>query len=67
MMVVPKFEEPGLTRFLEDMAKEVQLFRTETMNTVRANHSLLLMSPSKKVYEIKVDDAGVLSATLVMG
>jgi hypothetical protein len=67
MMKIPNFKEPQLTRFLTDMSKEVQTFRIDTMSKTEANHSLLLLSPSRKVYEIKVDDAGVLSATLVMG
>lgn len=66
MMKVPVFKEPGLTRFLTDMSKEVQLFRIETMSRTQANHSLLLMSPNRIVYEIKVDDAGVLTATKIM-
>jgi hypothetical protein len=67
MMKVPTFQEPGLSRFLEDMSKEVQQFRIDTVAANKANHSLLLISPSKKVYEIKVDDAGAISATLVRG
>lgn len=66
MMKVPVFKEPGLTRFLTDMSKEVQLFRIETMSRTQANNSLLLISPSNKIFEVKVDDAGVLTATKIM-
>lgn len=67
MRSVPKFKEPELTRFLEDLLKEVTIRDKDKLYASKANHSVLLLSPSLKTYEIKIDDAGVLSATLVQG
>jgi hypothetical protein len=64
---VPPFEEPGLTDFLVRVFEERDRSRTKYLNADTGNYSLLLQSPSKKVYEIKVDDAGAISAVLVSG
>jgi len=64
---VPPFKEPGLSTFLTDMVKERDRLLATRLSSLTANKSLLLFSPSEKVYEIKVDDAGVITATLVAG
>lgn len=62
---VPVFRDPAvtdfLTRYIESKDREYKM----VMSRVSANDSLLLFSPSRKVYEVRVDDAGVISATLV--
>lgn len=67
MRGVPKFKEPELTRFLEDLLKEVTVRDKDKLYASTANHSVLLLSPGKKTYEITVSDAGALSVTLVQG
>jgi hypothetical protein len=67
MAKVPTFIEPGLTRYLTDMLLERDRLLAGKLSTIAANKSVLLYSPSEKVYEVKVDDAGVISATLVAG
>lgn len=67
MRGVPDFKEPGLKRFLEDLLNEVTTRDKNKLTALTANHSVLLLSPGKKTYEIKVDDAGVISTTLVQG
>jgi hypothetical protein len=66
-MKVPAFREPGLTRFLTDMIQERELGDDGKLDKGKANHSILLQSSGGKVYEITVDDAGVLMAVLVAG
>jgi len=62
---VPKFEEEGLTDFLIRVIEERDRLDSQRLSKITANHSLLLQSPNGKVFEIKVDDAGVISATQV--
>ena len=64
---VPEFKEPGLTDFLVRVLEERDRVRKDLLSSHTANNSVLLQSPGKKVYEVKVDDAGVISATLVAG
>jgi hypothetical protein len=66
-MRVPIFQEPGLTQFLVDLIAERDRFALDRLSRITANHSVLLQSPGGKVYEVKVNDAGVISATLVAG
>jgi hypothetical protein len=66
-MKVPQFKEPGLTDFLTKSQTESSRVQNGFMTKATANNSVLLYSPSMKVYEVKVSDAGVLSATLVAG
>jgi hypothetical protein len=64
---VPEFKEPGLTDFLVRVEAERNREMSNLLSAVSGNRSVLLLSPSKKVYEVKVSDAGVISATLVAG
>ena len=66
-MRIPEFREPGLSQFLSDQDRDIQRFKLATMSAVTANRALLLYSPSKMVFEITVDDAGVLHAVKVSG
>lgn len=67
MIKVPEFKEPGLTDFLVRVEAERNREMSNLLSAVSGNRSVLLLSPSKKVYEVKVSDAGVISATLVAG
>jgi hypothetical protein len=67
MIRVPEFQEPGLTKFLSQMASDREDKLDQKLSKQTANHSLLLQSSGGKVYEIKVDDAGIITATLVAG
>lgn len=64
-MKTPVFREPGLTDYLTRAFEEQDRNRSETLSKVTANHSLLLQSPSNKIYEVTVSDAGALVITLV--
>jgi hypothetical protein len=65
MARIPEFKEPGLTRFLIDMNDRSEEDRANKLSKITANHSLLLQSPSGKVYEITISDAGALVYTLI--
>jgi hypothetical protein len=67
MRGVPKFQEPELTRFLEDLLKEVTIRDKDRLSANTGNHSLLLISPGLKVFEVTVNDAGTLAVTKVSG
>jgi hypothetical protein len=67
MLRVPDFKEPGLTDFLTRVLEERDRVTSSLMSRQSANNSVLLYSPSMKVYELKVNDAGAVSATLVSG
>jgi len=66
-MRIPKFEDPEVTQFMVEFLRDQERVNRGKLNAEAANRSVLLYSPSKKVYEIKVDDAGVITATKVAG
>jgi hypothetical protein len=66
-MKVPNFKEPEVTKFLEQFQLDLDRKRANLLNANTANKSILLYSPSKKVFEITVSDAGVITATKVQG
>jgi hypothetical protein len=66
-MKVPNFKEPEVTKFLEQFQLDLERKRANLLTANSANQSLLLFSPSKKVFEITVTDAGVITATKVQG
>jgi hypothetical protein len=66
-MKVPNFKEPEVTKFLEQWQLELERKMANLLNSNSANQSVLLYSPSKKVFEIKVSDTGVITATKVQG
>lgn len=67
MMKVPVFKDPEVTKFLVEFLREQDREAKSIMSNVTANKSLLLYSPSLKVFEIKVSDAGAITATKVSG
>jgi hypothetical protein len=67
MIKVPNFQELGLSKFLNDLLLDLDKTNRDTLSKVTANHSVLLQSPGNIVWEVKVDDAGVLSTTKVQG
>lgn len=64
---VPDFKEGGLTKFLINLIADMDDKNDEKISKIAANHSVLLQSPGNKVYEITVNDAGVLVITKVQG
>ena len=64
---VPNFKDPDVSKFLVEFIREQDRTDKEFMSSITANRSLLLYSPSKFVFEIKVSDAGILTATKVSG
>lgn len=64
---VPMFDMPGLTDYLQRQVNDRDRADADKLSKSTANHSLLLISPGFKVYEVTVDDAGTLHATLVAG
>ena len=66
-MRVPALKDKDVEKFLVDWDKENERQFSERLSRVRANHSLLLLSPNKIVYEITVTDDGTLIATQVAG
>ena len=66
-MKVPKFQDPEVTKFLNLWDIELQRNQKDSLSANGGNRSLLLYSPSKIVYEITVDDAGVIHSTKVSG
>ena len=66
-MRIPKFDDPEVTKFFLQYELEQSRLRKDLMVSNTGNRALLLYSPSKKVFEITVDDAGVLAITKVAG
>jgi hypothetical protein len=64
---VPDFKDPDVTKFFVTVVRELDRVQRASMSSNTANNSLLLYSPSLKVYEIKVSDTGVITATHVQG
>ena len=63
---VPNFKEPGLSDFLRRQVEERDRLLSLKLDRFTANHSIFLISPSEKVWEITISDAGTLTATLVV-
>jgi len=61
----PTFADQEMNRFFTDWQSEIDRIKRDSLSAITANRAVLLYSPSKKVYEIKVNDSGVISATLV--
>ena len=64
-MRIPKFEDPEVTQFMVEFMRDQERVNRGKLNAEAANRSVLLYSPSKKVYEVTVNDSGVLVATKV--
>ena len=65
-MRIPNFKDPEITKFLVAWTKDQEDQKRDLLSAITANHSLLLQSPSDKIYEIKVSDAGALTVTLIL-
>lgn len=61
---VPNFEDPEVTKFLVQMLRDFDRSDKDVLSSTTGNHSVLLISPGKKVFEITVTDAGALVVTL---
>ncbi|MET0643130.1 MAG: hypothetical protein ABWZ17_02055 [Candidatus Binatia bacterium] len=66
-MKVPEMKDEELRRFLVDLLKLIDDREAEHMSRIQANDSVLLLSPNRKTYKVSVDDAGVVTTTLVQG
>lgn len=66
-MKVPNFKDPEVTKFLIEMLRDFERSDKEVLSSITANRSVLLYSPSLKVFEIKVSDTGTITATKVSG
>jgi len=64
-MRIPKFEDSEVTKFMVEFLRDQERTNRGKLNAETANRSVLLYSPSKKVYEVTVNDSGVLVATKV--
>lgn len=64
---VPPFKEPGLSDFLRRQVEERDRLLALKLDNSAGNHSVILISPSLKAYEVTVSDAGALVVTLVAG
>jgi hypothetical protein len=64
-MRIPTFADKDLNKFFVDWQREIDQMKKDKFNALSANKSVLLYSPSKKVYEITVTDAGALVVTKV--
>jgi hypothetical protein len=66
-MRIPNLKDTELMRFLTDWNRELEGMQRDALSKVQGNNSLLLISPSLKVFEVKVTDAGALTVTKVAG
>ena len=67
MIKVPNFKEVGLTKFFNELLRELDKADGDKLSKVTANHSVLLQSPGDIIWEVKVNDAGALTTTRVQG
>jgi hypothetical protein len=66
-MRIPKFEDPEVTKFLEQWTKEQEKMINDRLSAITGNRSLLLISPGLKVWEATISDVGALTWTKVAG
>lgn len=64
---VPNFKDPELTKFLTQWQRELDSTKKDSLSSITGNHSILLVSPDKSVWEVKVSDLGALTTTKVAG
>jgi len=67
MITVPNFKDPEVTKFLVELMRELDSSNKFVLKNNSGNNSLLLLSPSLKVFEVKVSDAGALTVTKIQG
>lgn len=62
---IPQDIKDSMKQFLRDLSQQLDSeFKQRVPNTTGTSE-VLLVSPSRKVYSVRVSDAGVISATLV--
>ena len=66
-MRVPNFKDVELTKYLNEWNREFENMKKEQLSSITGNKSVLLYSPSLKVFEVTVTDAGALVVTKVSG
>src|SRR5262245_56209710 len=66
-MKVPDFKEPGLSKYLTDLAKEREELLKGFLTKGTTNHSVLLQSPGGNVYEVTINDDGSITSELISG
>jgi len=66
-MRIPNFKDNDITKFMIEYMRDQEREARTKMDANTANRALLLYSPSKKVYEVTVNDSGVLVVTKVAG
>ena len=66
-MRIPKFQDPEVEKFMIEFLRDQDRLNRNKLDANTGNRALLLYSPSKKVYELKVNDSGVLSVVKVAG
>jgi len=64
---IPNFKDIEVTRFLTQWSRELESAKKDNLSAITGNRAILLVSPNKSVWEVKVDDAGVLSTVKVSG
>lgn len=64
---LPVLKDPAVTAYLRDLSLALQSEFDKRVPSNQGVNEALLVSPSKKIYSVRVDDAGVLSTTLVLG
>jgi len=60
---VPQFQDLAVTKFFIELLRDFDRSDKDVLSSTTGNHSLLLISPSKKVFEVTVTDAGALVVT----
>ena len=66
-MRIPNFNDPEVTKFIVEFIRDQERTGRNKMDANKANRAVLLYSPSKKVYELTVNDSGVLQIVKVSG
>ena len=67
MMKVPEFKTfAQVTNFLTTLLREFDRTDKNVLHSDKANHSILLISRAKVVYEITVENDGTLTSTKVV-
>lgn len=66
-MIIPQFKDPEITKFMTAFQKEQDQKVKNLISSVKGNQSLLLFAPNLSVWEIKVTNAGAITATKIAG
>lgn len=64
-MRVPEFKDPDVKKYAVELDRELQQMRKDFVSSITGNRALMLYSPDKSVWEVKVTDAGALTVTKV--